>query len=228
MRTALCISGQPRRVKECYLYILENIILPNTPCDVFLHVWLNSQWEDEWTPFWNTPVDQNAIAQLTELYNPASMLVEKQKEFETDHFDPRNTLFNEGQYRIDASVSMFYSMQRCNMLKKFYEIENGFTYDVVARTRPDFKIETKIKYDDYDLDAMNIRRDCTHEEGCTNDHFAFSTSANIDFYSDCFNHLDEIVNQDGSVFCPEIVLGRYLKKYNMPINFVELKSEIYR
>ena len=229
MRTALCISGQPRQVKECFPYILENVILPNTPCDIFLHVWYNNQWKNEkWTPHWNTKVDENAIAQLSELYNPVTMLVEQQKEFDNSEFDPRNTLFNEGQYRIDATVSMFYSIKKCNMLKKIYELENNFTYDIVARTRPDFKIQTKLNYQDYNINAVNIRLDCTHEPGCTNDHFAFSTSENIDVYSDCFNYLDEVVNKDGSVFCPEIILGKYLKKRNLAVEFIEFKSEIFR
>lgn len=229
MRTALCISGQPRQVKECFPYILENLILPNTPCDVFLHVWFDAAEKNtRWTPFWDTKIDESAIAQLTELYNPVSMMVEKQKNFETGHFDPQNTLFNEGQYRIDASVSMFYSIQKCNILKKAYELENGFKYDIVARTRPDFKIQTKLDYKNYNLNSVNIRLDCTHEEGCTNDHFAFGGSENIDVYSNCVNHLDEIVNQDKCVFCPEIILGRYLRKYNIPVDFIEFQSEIYR
>jgi len=262
MKTALCLSGQPRRVKECFPYILENIILPNSPCDIFIHAWFDGRLAGErWSPSNVTKIDHGAVRALSELYNPISMLIEQQKEFDTSCFDPENTLDGGGQWRIDATHSMFYSTLRCNRLKIDHERECGFAYDVVGRTRTDFKIETKIKYTDHNLDAINVRpetattlistirltagraqfengmsmsperldtRPARDREGCINDHFAFGSSKNIDLYSNCFNHLDEIVNQDGNVFRPELILGKHLERSSLEVNFVEMISKIYR
>ena len=46
--------------------------------------------------------DRGTVFALSELYNPISMLIEQQKEFDTSRFDSENTLHDEGQYRIDA------------------------------------------------------------------------------------------------------------------------------
>ena len=42
MKVAVCMSGQPRLLEECYGYITKNIIEPNN-ADVFMHGWYDEE-----------------------------------------------------------------------------------------------------------------------------------------------------------------------------------------
>ena len=43
VKIALCLTGQPRFVGECYQNIYENLIRPNGIEDVFAHIWFNKE-----------------------------------------------------------------------------------------------------------------------------------------------------------------------------------------
>lgn len=48
-------------------------------------------------------------------------------------------------YRTKNSYSQLYKIYKCNELKKTYEVEHNFVYDVVVRLRPDFLFQLEFK-----------------------------------------------------------------------------------
>ena len=89
MKIALCFSGQPRYLKECYPAIYKNLLEKYSP-DVFVHTWwdesmpnkkmdLPSSLSYNRTYFW----EENSIDIIKNFYSPKVLFHEKQIEFET-------------------------------------------------------------------------------------------------------------------------------------------------
>lgn len=142
MRVALCISGQPRTWKKTYLNWLENL-LPNIEKDIFFHFW-----------------DYNTLPAILEsqanIVNVDVPITEKEKQEIVSTLQPKKYMFdsrnlNPNQKSTDSKLmtdyvknpigwwcrNQFYSLHYAANLKRQYEIENRFEYDVVFRMRSD-------------------------------------------------------------------------------------------
>ena len=83
-------------------FFKKHIIDANDQVDVFMHCW-DTHFEEE----------------LVELYKPKKSKFEKQ------------IIFDENHIRRHYIESRWYSAKQVTKLKKEYEMENGFKYDVV-------------------------------------------------------------------------------------------------
>lgn len=127
MRIAICLSGLPR----CYNYYHESILNFFSPheVDVFMHLWgdhLTDSQKDE----------------LVQIWKPKSIRFDNQKSPEFNEFrNWAHTVWKEGLRPAgrlpDPIWPMWYSVQEANELKKKFELENNFKYDVVCRLRTD-------------------------------------------------------------------------------------------
>lgn len=179
-KVALCISGQIRNIEKTYPSIYENIIKPNN-ADVFIHAWFDKDNLQSYS------IDQNREAQLTsdidkkiiELYKPKKILFEKQKCFANSYSNlyvpdswkegalqmmsktKEKTLDTANLHIIQNSMSMWYSIYKCNELKEEYAVENNFSYDYVIRTRFDLILCEPLYVSNYDgnkLHYININQ----------------------------------------------------------------------
>ena len=131
MRIALCFYGESRYVNETYPYILDKLISGND-VDVFMHTWENKDYQ-----------------QAIELYSPISYETEPPK-----NFDYKKTL-SSNLYQ-DNFLHQIYSVTRVCELKKAYERENHFAYDLVIHTRFDLVPDNKICFTDILKNKINI------------------------------------------------------------------------
>lgn len=135
-RTALCLYGYfSNRENENagmlgYEYIKENILkYPNV--DVFVHTW-----------------DLKNEKKIIELYNPKRIIAEKQLDYNAvassyglyqsdidEGFDRNSTIYV--NCTIQASLSFYNSRAMSILLKREYERDNNFEYDVVITARFD-------------------------------------------------------------------------------------------
>jgi hypothetical protein len=184
MRIAICFSGQLRTWKKVYNtwdYIVNNKNNEHQ-IDYFFHTFYENSTPKIGVSHVNmdlVDIPESDFDEICEIFKPKKSKIESQKAFVD--------LLNIDQY-VNPYVCQYYSMYKSCELKKEYEIENNFEYDLVIKMRYDlfFKhfiidednIISENTYYGYnpDYDEMgNLRR--------ITDLFFYSKSKTFDFLS---------------------------------------------
>jgi hypothetical protein len=125
MKIAICMSGQLRQwemAKENQKWFWETSGI--THIDYFIHTWnYSGDREGVSQPYITRDVSREEFDKLVDWYKPKGCMFDDRKQdffFTNDHWS-----------------SLFYSMAQSIMLKREYEIQNNFEYDIVVKTRPD-------------------------------------------------------------------------------------------
>jgi hypothetical protein len=204
MKIALCLSGQPRCVKQAYEYYKKNL-LDHYDVDVFCHVWDATGVED------------------VAVYNPIAIMIEKSLSNDLSKYtrfpppqpnwkikDPARTVWN-----------LTYSLMKANELKTTNEEQTGIKYDWVIRSRYDFALNVVIPFGELDNTKLYIPN-CrmTPQRDFGNDQFAFSSSENINKYADCFNHIDEHYDTGTMMLGEEMMAANWRQKNLVGENLV--------
>lgn len=149
MKIAFCMSGQPRTAEMGFKMINKYLLKPNQEfkIDFFLHAWYDREEIGKpWSSAQNYPIGKSGYVEdgtdsyLLEVYKPKKWLFEKQISF-LDYTKNFNSVPNA---KPEILSSIFYSIYMSNQLKREYEIENNFKYDLVIRTRYDLAYMKKI------------------------------------------------------------------------------------
>lgn len=154
MRIALCISGQPRVWKKTYQNWVENL-LPEYEKDIFFHMWdYNTLPNNVFTSLDNPPpkvdikISEEEKQEIIETYKP------KKYCFDTRNINPKGphdpSIIN-GFVKKPIGWwcrSQFYSIWHAARLKRLYELENNFQYDVVLRLRTDIFFNSPLVIED--------------------------------------------------------------------------------
>jgi hypothetical protein len=216
MRIAFCISGQPRTWEKCFSTWATNI---QAQVDVFFHLW-----------DYNT--EPNIVTVKANKTPETVKLTIDEKQHIVEKLQPKKFLFDsryvnnteKNQYVKEPigwwCRSQFYSLWYCAQLKRQYEIENNFEYDLVFRMRTDLFFRNEIfvpsvikpntLYSSYNGWMENYLR------FVIGDTFYFSDSYTYDQISEFFFALNYIDTHDvvpNSVKCPppEVALYPFIK-----------------
>lgn len=223
IKTAICISGHLRTFETNFRSVLNNLI-SQYDCDVFIHTWdiLGLSYR---------PTDGNLAKLKTdnfeplvrELYKPKKMVIEKSRSFESlplmrakviDHRD------------IPGILAMYYKVEECNKLKKEYELENNFKYDLVIRFRGDLYLEQVFPVDSTtDLNHLYIPLYGNFGGVC--DQISFGNSEVMDKYSTIYSSIIGHLN-NGAVMHPERLLKFHVDSHHLSIVKVPIKYVIKR
>ncbi len=136
MRIAVCISGQLRKWKvaarnQKWFWTTANF--PDVQVDYFGHTWTYSgDREGVSQPYINRDVTEKEFLEFANAFHFKEVLL-----------DDRRTPFF---YNNDHWSSLFYSFVKSIMLKRKYELENNFTYDVVVKSRPDVVFDPRLHF----------------------------------------------------------------------------------
>jgi len=203
MRIALCLSGQPRGLPLSLQALRHGLDVDNM--DVFFHAWYDPSTIG--TAYDSAQAHQQGRVgvvhpQTEELLlglNPKDYLFEPQKEF------PFAKAFTSSpEANQERMASIFYSIYTANMLKRKYELLNNFKYDLVIRTRYDLIYDERIDVTKYarlaktmiitseKFQGIRNKTDYMHGGYTLTDIFAFSSSENMDVFSDTFPHMSFI------------------------------------
>jgi hypothetical protein len=199
VRIALCLSGQPRSVKQGYEFVKRNI-LDGNDVTVFCQVW-----------------EADGAGDL-DLYKPEVMLMEKS--LNTDLSKYTNVPPPQPNWKVKdparSTYNQLYGIMKCNELKKVYEETNNMKFDWVIRSRFDFAINARIPFAELDNTKLHIPN-CrmTPQRDFGNDQFAFSSSGNMDKYADTFNRIDEFYDEDGVQMMCEDMMSENWKANNL-------------
>jgi len=130
-RIAVCISGQIRTWRTCLPALIRFYEShPDTQVDYFYHTWnVNEKVQErgqQTNAIVTEHVSDDVVSEINALLKP--------KKYKVTH-----TLFNIMNSEIynDRWVNLFYSLTQSLYLKKEYELEHNFKYDLVIKSRFD-------------------------------------------------------------------------------------------
>jgi hypothetical protein len=89
-----------------------------------------------------------------------------------------------------GNIPNFYGIYKCNELKRRYERDHGFRYDLVIRMRPDLRIPQQLP-----AKVLEERDTLWHTHPNApiqvSDKLAISNSENMDYYASVWKHLEK-------------------------------------
>lgn len=194
-RVALCLGGQMRTYRECYGYLTENVLKPLDP-DVFIHteeavgitnrmnLQASGRGDDRGTVTRET-IERLYEPKAVEITSPFSAA--DRREFEGIRV-PSELIEAEPDH-WQGNLPNFYSIYRCNELKREWEAEQGFRYDVVIRMRPDLLVPSEIPSEVLSTPETLWHTHVTPFQ--VSDKLAVSSSENMDYYASVWTKLDE-------------------------------------
>jgi len=255
MKIALCLSGQPRFIKEAAPFIIKNAC-EGYDIDTFFHFWFDENlisnpykyggdggWEKQ-------RISEKAIEDAIQIYNPKLYKVDKSKVFldsslKTDYCyrDSGEVISwtkhwkesKEPNYRdrmVNNWLSCHYSLNQVNLLKKEYEYANNFKYDYVVRVRSDSILQTKIKYENYRKDTVYYTNILNQPDNMICDWINFGGSKVMDPFMSMFSmsdiFLENCMNSINGAWCNEMIHKTVLNFFNIPSQGIPLTITLPR
>tara|TARA_Y100000389_G_scaffold194379_1_gene224289 strand:+ start:2695 stop:3462 length:768 start_codon:yes stop_codon:yes gene_type:complete len=231
MRIALCFSGQPRFIDKVAPIIKENII-GDYNVDVFAHLWFDEELQSKPYKFggaggWrNQRIESNAIDDFKKQYNPKDLLVQSSKKFLnsylSDNYEASLKRYKRGAIDnpeepdfairdVNNITSYYYSLMKVCLLKKEYEYEHDFKYDMVIKIRTDSIVHNKIDYESFAKvkNTVFYSGNQGQSDGMINDWFNFGSSKTMDVFMSPFPVLDKCIDacmdQTNGAWCCELI-----------------------
>jgi len=203
MKIALCISGQPRSFRAGYEYYKKNL-LDKFDVDVFIHTWDGEDAND--VASWYHPISFRTDPPLTGDFT--------KKYTHTPDATKWPPLF---------TVSAFYSMFQCNLLRVNHEI-NTKQYDWVIKTRFDFALPSVIPFDKLEKGKVYMPpcRKLAFGDWLGNDQFAIGDSDVINKYMSTYLNLDRYYNKGVEMIGEEMLRANLIENGLVNRNLVYL------
>ena len=148
MKIALLLHGHLRSFKKTYPSLEYFVGFNNF--DIFIHTWDNVERETE--SYYESNLKENYKVdeqEIINLYKPKKILIEEQ----IVNQDLLNSNF---KWQFDGLKFFFESFYKANKLKKQFEEENNFTYDVVIKFRPDIYLRKSFDVTNLNMELCNV------------------------------------------------------------------------
>ena len=238
MKVALCFSGGIRNLKDNYESIKRCLIEPLN-ADVFIHGWYFKPDELENTHkiYRKEETSESKVQMLLRPKKSKLEVYDSKKEAEMKlkfKIDEIKEKYKENEYLSQLfpnTVGMFWSIYQSNELKKSYEREKNFKYDIVIRCRPDFEYYTVLTKDilnlvKKDTILMPLDNYAFFTKKC--DKFAIGDSESMDKYSDVILSILEYENKYPKEFWDgPNVLDIHLKKNKIKTLWIYIDYEYH-
>jgi hypothetical protein len=227
MKTALCLSGELRRI-DLFFPIIKSTIINKYSPDIFISTWkLDGSIPTSVVNTCRNPLEISTIEYVTNLYNPKGINIHEY------NLEIKNRLKSIGNTYQDNVLCMAFHIFKCHTLAKDRELLTNNMYDLVIRSRFDIGIKTQIEFEKYNLNHINIPNGQSY--GGYQDQFAFGNSDVMSTYSSWFTHVSQIENTyrdnshlytnqyplPGYPWHPESALKRYLDNTTIKILLID-------
>ena len=185
MKIAVCFYGKISKFNSKLKFLFQNHKRCIDDVDIFCHSWNSSEFG----------------VNIDNILNPIKSIHEPQIDFTLPYLKT-NVGWEEranNSHKLDYTfqfnqVSSAYSIKQVVTLKKDYEKEKDFLYDMVILTRYDISIDPLISSLP-DLDSyVYFERYKNNIDGRIKDHIFISNSFNIDQYSELYDKLNSYRN----------------------------------
>lgn len=215
LKTAVCISGHCRALKQTWKNIQENLLNRIGDYDLFMYA-----PKDEYS-------DRASLLKPTVL-----------KKVE-DHYIDEGDLINGKNCRLKTGVQPYlqqlYGLKMCNRLRVNYAKQMDIHYDCVIRCRPDILFLKPLEGNIEKLDLNYIYLPDFHQfDGC-NDRFAIGNESNMSIYLNKFDHFHDYSlnwlkkNKNTIPVSGEMFTAGHLREHNiktrtMPVRFNRVRT----
>lgn len=238
MRVALCFSGGIRNLEDNYESIKRCLIEPLN-ADVFIHGWYFKvdELNNTHKMYRKKETDESKVLLLLKPKKYKFEIYDKNKENEMIEKFEINRIkekYQDNPYLCQLypnTCGMFYSINQSNELKKLYEKENNFTYDIVIRCRPDFEYYTLLNEEVLNLvKENNILMPLDNYAFVTQqcDKFAIGSSKIMDYYCDLITLMLDYENKYPKEFWDgPSVLKKHLEEGNIKTNWIYFDYEYH-
>lgn len=157
IKIAVQFFGHLRTYEQCAASIQQNL-LNLFDCDVFMHTW--SETESQ-TQTWRNekccvkPVDKKTKEKIKNLFHPKKILIETQNPDTSGK--TLSCLHNQGQSLISVQgiKYMQLSQKKVNALRQKYQKENNIKYDYVVMLRPDIRLLSPFRLQDWNHEIIS-------------------------------------------------------------------------
>lgn len=213
MKIALCLSGHMRSFLIAYPTIKKFILDKYNP-DIFISTYKSLGF---WTQVDNDGTNDRGISfpnlekEINHLFRPKKMVWQEDNNQQFLEMAD-DILYKDDKPRLrwgrkQNIIGMFYNIYVCNELKKDYENELGFVYDIVIRLRPDVFIKS--------MDDIYAPVDghlyILYEQGYYSDWFFYGNSRTIDIVSEIYKNLEKIYRERNCIFDGHDLIGHGAK-----------------
>jgi hypothetical protein len=250
-KIAICFSGQPRFIDECYPYIKENVI-QNKQVDVFAHLWFDEDLitkpykyggDGNWQ---HQRIDINSIEKFKLNYIPVSLKVEPSKKFKNEFlkntYEPSLLRYKRGSINnpkepnfverdINNIFSYYYSLNQVCLLKKEYEYTNNFKYDLVIRLRTDAIVKTQLNYNIAN-NTLYYSGNQNQPDGMINDWLNYGTTDVMDSFMSSFSIIELLINDcklsTNGAWCCELIHRKMMDRMGINIKPEYIDIELPR
>jgi hypothetical protein len=211
IKKAVLVSGIPKYWEKG----LKSIKHWFNDADIFIHTWDTSFITIDKTIAYNPSTYSSDIetCSIIKHFDPKKFLIEKLEDKKQSWIE-RRECYKKNNIVCAESISpfsMFYSIKQANNLKKEYEQENNFLYDVAIRIRFDSDIQTFKPEELYIKDRLFIPAGHDNSFCGVNDQFFFGDTNIMNEACNMYDSFDLICNEI-QFFLPEACFGVYLKK----------------
>jgi hypothetical protein len=235
MKIALCISGQPRTWKRCYQSWFDAVSHLSNDIDVFYHMWNFNTMPNSAVGMVEGGVIQPSIVPIDELEEIKETLKPKMYRYEARKKLPRDDVENPIAW---WTRPQFYGIKQAAFLKRKYEIQNNFEYDVVFRLRTDLLFTHKIgSHLLHEPAKPNTMYSCVNLHDSRwgafriGDIFYYADSFTYDQaarYYDSFNYLESQYVSPIKDYPPELAFYFYLKTFGIKNKCVMVDAKVAR
>lgn len=229
-RVAFCISGQPRTWKRCYQTWFNCLGHFGTDIDVFAHLWDFNTLPN--TVYGAKDVKAPDIDDFINTLKPKKILVESKKSTQVIPLksNVKTTIF-------PPSFNQFYSVRKSAYLKRQYEIENDFEYDIVVRLRADLYLEKIVEPNMAPVQPNTIytcvnNYDTEFDDFRVGDIFYYSNSYAHDQLSRFYDFLSytdaSTVIRNTTMYPPEMAFYFYMKSIGLQNSSIFIDWKVVR
>ena len=204
MRVAVLLSGQMRTFDDPALlqHYFEHLFEPLN-ADIFVATWTQRGYSyNHGAGALDRQDDIITTNMLEAAYKERlkAVEIESLSEFESTLSDEHREIYTtgfewSGMKIKGTSVPQFYKMSRANQLKRRYEQQNNFRYDLVIRARPDLNMVAPLEQrylTDLDTTLYHINCPGTFWPHRVYDIFFYSSSKNMDIMASAYHNIPEL------------------------------------
>jgi hypothetical protein len=234
MKLAFCLSGHVRNFSDCKESFVNHIVNQYNP-DIFVHTWdeygygrngSSTKPINEKTKLCIEKNKHLGLAENTEILrgtskidqelfsdlNVKEIIIENYDEIEPDilRIAEKVVIKDDIDYPPNF-ISAMRKVKLCNELRKQYEKQNGFQYDVVIKARPDL-VYQKVFIDE---NPKQFFTTISQSYGFMSDIFYYSNSSIMDKFC-TFYDLFETYIEKGYHFNPHRLMLKHLEDTKIP------------